>query len=80
MIFFHSSNKLLVLDSMHTVSQLHTNHKASLLTIAPMAESNLESIIKNGESDYLTSDSEVKPILSLTSYPKKDKECNEDIQ
>ena len=36
-----------------------------------MAESNLESIIQDDESDYLTSDSEVEPILSLTSYPKK---------
>ena len=38
MIFFHRSYKLLVLGSEHTVLQLLTNHKVSILTIAPMAE------------------------------------------
>ena len=44
MIFFHRSYKLLVLGSEHTVSQLVTNHKVSILTIAPMAEFILVSI------------------------------------
>ena len=70
MIFFHRPYKLLVLGNKHTVLQLLTNYKASLLTIEPMAEFILESINQDSGFDYLTSHSKVQPILNLTSYAK----------